>query len=228
MKERPIIFNSEMVRAILDGRKTQTRRVIKPQPPESHEDPWLRKDGVWISTYNEPPHILVDYEIKCPFGQPGDSLWVKEAFAFPSGRDNTKPSQVPDWSLIWYKSDGEIRHKKRSPEARHGRWRSSIFMPRWVSRITLKVTSIRVERVQDISEEDAQAEGVEATMVDEVPNGYLISDLGKTVLISAVEEFSFLWDSINAKRGHPWGSNPWVWVIEFERVDHDQTKEKTD
>jgi hypothetical protein len=166
MKERPIIFNSEMVRAILDGRKTQTRRVIKPQPGDIHRD-------------------LLRINYHCPYGQPGDHLWVRETFQID---DN-----YPD--MVFYKADDLAGHIST-------KWNSPIYMPRCDSRITLEITNRRVERVQDITEEDAMAEGVGR-----------IAGLGEYR-----QCFKNLWDSINKKRDYGWDTNPYVWVIEFKRI----------
>ena len=189
MKERPILFSGPMVRAILEGRKTQTRRVIKPQPTSDHG---LVFEGIAPGKFG----AVSDGEITCPYGTIGDRLWVKEThhvrdagYVDGTGRD------------IVYKADDE--------DFPYG-WTPSIHMPRWASRINLEITGIRVERLQDISEEDAKAEGVGVHggwNADETEYG-----------VNARGPFSRLWDSINAKR-HPWASNPWVWVIEFRRAE---------
>lgn len=162
MNEHPIIFSTEMVRAILDGRKTMTRRVIN--HPERYE------------------HIR-ECDFCCPYGQVGDKLWVRESFLIK--HDYKTPKGFP-----YYKTnfcDDKIT-----------KWKPSIFMPRWASRITLEITGIRVERLQEISEQDAKDEGI--CFYDD----------------NAVDVFRELWDSINAKRGYSWESNPFVWVIEFK------------
>jgi uncharacterized protein YhfF len=179
MKERPILFSGEMVRAILDGRKTQTRRVIKPQPES------VRK-SVFFESGIETNH---GYEIKSPYGQPGDPLWVREAFIY-------------DTNGIYYRADNDFHCAKEL-----GGWRPSIHMPRKASRITLEITDIRVEQVQDISEEDAQQEGARRMNA---------GDFGMETWRSA---FRNLWGSINTKRGYSWDSNPWVWVIGFKRME---------
>ena len=172
MKERPIIFNTEMVKAILEGRKTQTRRVIKPQPSG----------------------IILVWE-HCPYGQVGDRLWVRETWN--AGHDGQ--------SLPVFKAglSADLTKELEADELWSG-WKPSIHMPRWASRITLEITEIRVERLQEITEEDAKAEGC----VKQIKDG-LIFD-------SAIHEYSWLWDSLNAK--YPWESNPWVWVISFKGV----------
>jgi len=203
MKERPILFSTPMVQAILDGRKTQTRRVIKPQPEligfngnpamtycPSTGQTWNAKngkfslDGVhWI--FSIPGMSTGSW--KCPFGSPGDRLWVRESGWISKSGNVFTPSLGNAPALE--KSDFFF---KRIP---------SIFMPRWASRIALEITDIRVERVQEITWEDARDEGV-------------IAERGRTL----VSLYKDLWDSINARRGFGWDVNPWVWVIEFKRL----------
>lgn len=205
LKERPILFSGEMVKAILDGRKTQTRRPLRQQPidilPMNIPDEW-----VTLETRN-PNHGRV---IKCRFGIPGDRLWVRETFTC-SGDDIWSSSAIyaatPDWG-------NRMVHKKSTDLPswwREGKKMPSIFMPRWASRITLEITGVRVERVQAISYADALAEGVwrpgPDANPDQVDREY-----------DARVEYHNLWNEINAERGFSWMSNPWVWVIEFRRV----------
>lgn len=178
MKERPILFSGEMVRAILDGRKTQTRRVVKPPPPSN-------SGGT---------SEIFALAKQCPYGQPGDWLWVRETWA-PAATEGY--DKRDDGGLIWYRATDE--------RVCMGPWRPSIFMPRQVSRIMLEITDVRVERLQDITEEDAKAEGVAAW--HDTANGTVYRP-----------EFEMLWDSINGKRGYGWDMNPWIWVIEFKKV----------
>lgn len=201
MKERPILFSGEMVRAILNGRKTQTRRVMKPQPS-------LTPSGLmnWKgSIIGEVPHESGDFtrydEVtpRCPYGKPGDRLWVREKFQY-----------VTDWTGI--RTGNILYATTMSDKQGYGWgadtcvvWKPSIHMPRWASRITLEVVSVRVELVQDISEDDAKAEGV-------LPVHCNGGD-GAT----HVGGFYFLWGEINEKRGYGWDTNPWVWVVEFRR-----------
>jgi hypothetical protein len=200
MNEKPILFSGEMVRAILDGRKTQTRRVVKPQPGDGFEwKGWLadtsgNRANIGKACW-ENRESLETLMIRSPYGKPGDLLWVRETH----------------W-LDWYEDgvvvDGQPAHVHYRAGHPHpviaksidGHWRPSIFMPRWASRITLRVTDVRVERVQEIHYSDVVAEGV----TDEFYNWS-----GKWVE---------LWDRINAKRGYGWDINPWVWVVEFEVV----------
>lgn len=225
MKERPILFSTEMVRAILEGRKTQTRRVIKPQPNDIRESPFV-KSGI---------ETIHGYEIK-PKYEPGDRLWVRETWHQHSSDDDF--------------CTGEIHY--RATEICVGtKWIPSIFMPRWASRITLEVTNVRVERVQDISEDDAIAEGIDylfskddclttAGLIGTEPkdHGYKNylwhGDYGRygggnkqsdswsyqySGYKNAIGSYSSLWEKTSAKRGYGWDANPWVWVIEFKRVE---------
>jgi hypothetical protein len=232
VKEIPILMQAEMVRATLEDRKTQTRRVIKPQPRLGK--PW--KSG-WIVDPDE-----MDLPIAfCPHGIPGDHLWVRETWAIPKKLDSRRQYNVENWHPILYRADKHIRGKfevgRNWLPSDFGKWRPSIFMPRWASRITLEVTGIRVERVQDITPDDAGAEGI---FID-LPNAPLAANFGR------VAKFRELWDKINAKpkpvyrrkqivayvsypwddvqetwkyRGKPWyvTGNPWVWVITFRRI----------
>lgn len=197
MKERPILFNSEMVRAILDGRKTMTRRAVKPQPEQDTDCPYHIGTGIERVART------------CPYGKPGDRLWVRETWR---GKDwgYSRPKEI-----IYRASNdfyGNHRETTTHPDVK---WTPSIYMPRWASRITLEITNVRVERLQKINNADALAEGTPGAWVEnsEYPGGYEENE-------NKVHVFFFrqLWDSINAKRGYSWDANPWVWVIEFERV----------
>lgn len=225
MKERPIIFNGEMVRAILDGRKTQTRRVMKPQPAPVtvHRDclPHYSYLGdrfhsiVW-HTPKADGGVYADCDEsspwKCPYGQPGDVLWVRETWAHvPRTAYGSLGMQDPtdeDMSSI-YRATFD-----RSPPGTG--WKPSIHMPRWASRITLEITDVRVQKLKAISDADCRAEGIrEWVVTGPDQDGRSYKDYHTP--------FKEAWDSINAKRGYSWDSNPWVWVIQFEkstRVDH--------
>lgn len=222
-----------MVRAILDGRKTQTRRVIKPQPPldrfgnldcgrilgpEMYHPAKIDKHGEMYP--GEPVFGVYDdngeWGAKCSYGRPGDLLWVRETWAWYDGMGNECPH-------ILYRADNtiipaDVRKERLEIAAAwqdaammdyrlEDRWRPSIHMPKWISRITLEVTAVRDERLQDISEEDAKAEGVTPSLV-----GFDLDHLKYRA------GFQMLWDSINAKRGYDWNSNPWVWVTETEPI----------
>ena len=189
MTERPILFSGPMVRAILDGRKTQTRRVFIPPPPFD----WTDDISVELAAGSITPRHAV-----------GDRLWVRETWGTWGSFDHMRPSQLTGREGIAYAAD------QPGDPAEHicGRVRPSIHMPKWAARIWLEVTGVRVERVQDISEADAVAEGVQCSSEDILyPN--------------ELAAFRPLWDSLNAKRGYGWDANPWVAVIEFRRIDHD-------
>lgn len=192
--ERPILFNSAMVKAILDGRKTQTRRVIKPQPEGRNViyDPAIG----W--RFHGGPNIE-----QSPYGKPGDELWVRETWSILK----VAPHRV------CFKYDPQHPEGRSRKTLENGRWRPSIHMFRHLSRIQLRIKDVRVERVQDISERDAKAEG------DKNPfEGHFHKD-GTPIESSACLRFKTLWDSINAKRGYDWDANPWCWCITFEILD---------
>ena len=196
MRERPILFSGPMVRAILDGKKKQTRRLVK-FPTEwtapcagcgcCHGNPY---SGKTLSSWTRCKCVRPS-AVACPYGQPGDRLWVRETFA--ACRHGAKH---PD--CIEFKADGDPEGLK---------WKPSIHMPRWASRLTLAVEAVRVERLQDITEEDARAEGVDRQLV-------FAQD---TVRSTHHDGFMVAWQSINGARAS-WSSNPFVWVISFRRV----------
>ena len=182
MKERPILFSAPMVQAILDGRKTMTRRVVKHMVGFGEPDAWCHRAGA-----PEFFEIVGDYRQYCPHGQPGDRLWVRETFS-------ECPADFKDTGGVIYRADG-----KYNEYVLPGEWRPSIFMPRKHCRIILEITAVRIERLQDITELEATHEGI-------------VKRLG----VHCRDDFRFLWESINEKRGYGWDSNPWVWVIEFK------------
>jgi len=225
MKERPILFSTPMVRAILEGRKGQTRRIVK-HPIRQYQNS-LQKclsfhidgGGNWVGWSSNraslPKETKVIYSngegIKCPYGQPGDILWVRETWAFlegpPSEQDNTT-----DWGFCYKADDPHIADK----------WKPSIFMPKEACRIRLEVTDVRVERLNDITDDDAKAEGVyfygwDDYHQDDYKN-YLYDDKNYDDwgVQTAKESYETLWESINSKGS--WKKNPWVWVITFKRI----------
>jgi hypothetical protein len=187
--ERPILFSSPMVLAILSGRKTQTRRVIK-----ASADRQLNQFLHYMAT-------SVDPDIKCPYGEPGDRLWVRESFA----------PQCADIHSNYRKGDPMIYRADYTGEALDYPWKPSIHMPRWASRITLEITGVRAERLQQISDQACCRE-IGAPLKWDGPGKEPYQRQMRTA-------FANLWDSINAKRGYGWNTNPWVWVIEFKKVD---------
>jgi hypothetical protein len=199
-KERPILFSGPMVRAILAGRKTQTRRIVKNQE-------WYNLKGDYGNRLRG-----VD---RCPYGQPGERLWVRETWT---------PDHSPFYPHfpVAYRADAGFDYERNdkgetySPEQKAWfpyRWRPSIHMPRIASRITLEITGVRVERLQDISHEDAIAEGIEPIE----PKGW--KDYRGTAqrYMSPATSFQSLWFSINGLES--WQSNPWVWVVEFRKLE---------
>ena len=196
MKERPILFNGAMVRALLDGSKTQTRRVFK-----------AKNGAVWPHKNDLPGmrQILRN----CPYGQPGDRLWVREAWRTFKSYDALPPRDLLETCTIWREADATPRID-RSPLC--GKLRPSMFMPRWASRITLEIVSVRVERLQDISEADASGEGLRFNSNCIGPWSF---DGGQQWL-AAREAYRELWNSINGPGS--WAANPWVWVVEFKRL----------
>lgn len=207
MKERPILFSGPMVRAILNGTKTQTRRVVKLKGGTAGLDTMCpRSENEFVDI------VFRELEKKCPYGQPGDRLWVKEAH-FESRKWRHAPlfAVAPDFM---YRADYEYREEPRSVIGCH-HWRPSIFCTRQASRITLEVVSVRVERLQDISEVDAVAEGIEPV---QMPTGVVMfyDYLKKRASVArAVSSYATLWESINGAGS--WAANPWVWVVEFNR-----------
>lgn len=210
MKERPILFSSEMVRAILDECKTQTRRVVKPQP-EYGIIPCAWTGTLWAEIDAQGGCRCHMAPARCPYGQPGDRLWVRETFAVITGDISGKVATSLD--AVEYRADGSaVGEVITSARA----WRPSIFMPRAYSRITLEIVGVRCERVNEISEADAQAEGADQEFRTVVYSPAGVKDYHMPVSFRG--GFANLWDEINAKRGYSWDSNPWVWVVEFERI----------
>lgn len=201
MKERPIIFSAPMVRAILSGAKTQTRRVMKVRCHSICEG----DDGkLW--PWSEDAELAEDFWHPCPFGKPGDRLWVRETWKHIEG------GAIYDASGGTIDAfDPETIYRADRPNL-YGPWMSPIHMPRWASRITLEITDVRLEQLQDISEADAVAEGCKPIRPEIVQDG-LIARPGR----SAVEEFRLVWEQIHG--GGSWEKNPWVWVIEFKKLE---------
>ena len=210
MKERPILFTGEMVLAILEGRKNQTRRVMKQQPEYDMEYSCWQ----WPSNRYQTMIDLPLARTCAPLGKAGDRLWVRETFYCDDYQYEVRPDDDLKPALLGameYRATHDCRNWEAGcPCSSDGRshWRSPIFMPRWVSRIDLEITNVRVERLQDISDLDVLAEGVDQQG----------GSVDKTNLTRALGELVFrpLWDSINAKRGYSWGSNPWVWAYDFK------------
>jgi hypothetical protein len=181
--ERGIIFSGESVRAILEGRKTQTRRVVDPKLYVEYNDGEAHVD----QSEDHFGEAAMEYA-RCPYGSPGTKLWVRETWS-------------PD---PCYENEQRVCYRATAADESCIRWKSPLFMPRWASRITLEVTEVSVQRLQDISEEDARAEGIPAWTSPEQA-------------FSPRVRFHELWDSINGKKA-PWASNPWCWAVSFRKV----------
>ena len=230
MKERPILFSGEMVRAILDGRKTQTRRVVtqRMNPHDFLGGIGDNKNDPYNYGFENPDclgHFITLPEQRCPYGKIGDQIWVRETFHRPT-------DQVTIYRANW-REDARARGFDNIPNTVNWKWTPSIHMPRWASRIQLEITGIRVERLQDISEEDALSEGVPRNEDYPIENGNCPACFGQGVhgalgpnwgvievdcreCDTAKKRFQHLWSSINGEKS--WDKNPWVWVIEFERI----------
>lgn len=205
MTDRPILFSAPMVRALLDGRKTQTRRVLP--NPEFYGCPTGDCPHDTQEECNQAMRANAVGDLR--FGV-GDRLWVKETWRAHQSWDEQKPSEILAGSRVWHEAD-------RDNCDQHGKIRVAIFMPRWASRITLLVTDVRVERLQDCSEADAIAEGVKPIPFSNGPNFYSV-DIGHGSLNAptAAETYALLWHSINGDGA--WEANPWVVAVTFEVV----------
>ena len=251
MSEHPILFSAEMVRAILDGKKTQTRRTRGLEDVNIASDLWKLfkigelgymtkkryqgRFGAYFHSEEIEERTLAICPAVCPYGQPDDLLWVREThYRFghwvkngftATGKQRYK--FIPETQeVLFYDNPPEKLANGKSKDIHGWYKRPSIFMPKWATRIWLRVKSVRVERVQDISDADAIAEGVAILDIDtigrkvypdyQVPKGFLWQSHNQ--YYSAKQSFMTLWDSINEKRGYGWDANPWVWVVEFEKV----------
>lgn len=222
MKERPILFSAPMVCAILEDLKTQTRRVWS--LPKWAEWDFIgggeEKGQLIPKDQNLRGWYSVD-EVVCPYGKIGDRLWVREAWRTTEGFDIYPPRDIQATTPIRYEADGAWTFPDVGMTGSGGKYRPSMFMPRWASRITLEITGMRVERLNDCSETDAMAEGCQ-TDIGEGSGLYWFDGLGvnkesgRAFAYDAKEAYSWLWESINGDES--WAANPWVWVIEFKRI----------
>lgn len=200
IREKGLIFNSEMVRAILDGRKTQTRRPIKWKQTRFTEIGEREDGSKW--PWSEDAEHACDFWHPCPFGAVGDRIWVRETWNKYGG-------------LLTYRADHDWIDDMRKETVCTAKWVPSIHMPRWASRILLEITDVRVERLNAISEEDARAEGI-------IDGGCLNCGEPEPCGCAnpepdATDAFAYLWQSIYGQEN--WNASPWVWVISFKRVE---------
>lgn len=241
MKERPILFRGEMVRAILEGRKCMTRRAVKKEISNQFDIDVDNTVAAYINQFTGDSYDPVEI---CPYGTIGDLLWVRETWYYEEHmHDSTEgmpdsPGGLYSHRLV-YKADCPD-YPANVGVGRQG-WRPATFMPYWASRITLEITGIRVERLQEITECDAEKEGMPGGMPGEYPIAPVYcpecrgeGNIGSCHPVSlgyieidcpycdtAKKKFKNLWDSINGRKpGKAWNDNPWVWVVEFRRGDN--------
>lgn len=228
--EHPIIFSGPMVTAILRGEKSQTRRIVKPQQAHEPGAVWVRSGDMHAQCRDELARGVMDAvaePIRCPFGQPGDRLWVRETWTALGNEDGHPIDETGELCAF---RDAALRYRadavpvsyglERLPDGGDydGPWRSPIHMPRWASRLTLEIVSVRVERLQDITEDDTDAEVFGGDYPHTVRPD-LFPDFEAAGALSMQECFARVWDDINGKKpGRAWADNPWTWVIEFEQV----------
>jgi hypothetical protein len=194
VRERPILFSGPMIRALLAGQKTQTRRVA------IGINPTLLASGA--------THEQIANAARCPYGQPGDRLWVREAWGQSARCRTLYRASEEEWRAV----------AKEEQWVSMPAWKPSIHMPRWASRITLELTDVRVERVQEISDDDCDAEGrppiTEFGTIGDLPVSEIEAE-ARAIYLRRCEWFPRLWDSINGPRGYGWDANPWVWALTF-------------
>jgi len=214
VKERPILFNSEMVRAVLYGRKTQTRRPVK-ESTFRVEEIIPDEPGYWTMIKDDGGDM-----VKSPFGVPGDRLWVRETWRASWDGDFAIDVNYREGDQVERFYTETLPGEATSEYITAWEWRPSIHMPRWASRIPLEITNIRVERVHDITEEDAQAEGCnKMAMVGSQDPIFGHAPVPRYHKDGSYKfGFKRQWDSIYANKGIGWNANPWVWVVEFQRL----------
>lgn len=234
MKERPILFSAPMVRAILDGRKTQTRRIMKAQPSPCDHKPWpgaydpkwvCDEDGWHCATCGNGVELARTKSgvtgIRCPYGDRGDRLWVRETWGInhfeycrPAPIPKARPADVEDQHLVYFATEDDCEIRNEMPKC------PAIHMPRWASRITLEVTEVRIERLNDISADDAEAEGLWRGRARRHLFWQNVSECRLFEGRSHKRAFAELWDSVNGEGA--WAADPWVWVVSFRHVDQQQ------
>lgn len=219
MTVRPILFSGPMVRALLEGRKTQTRRVLKPQPtiyPNGYVSWSAREFGVHCRPHQLAREIEANLISDLPYAV-GDLLWVKETWRVDARFDRYKPRELPRTA---HPNLDYLATAKPDDFGLAGKTRTSFFMPRWASRLTLRVTEVRVQRLQEISEEDAEAEGAPFDTEACDHKRHTCDDIGCSGP-GYRGGFAELWESLNAKRqggAFSWASNPWVLAVSFEVI----------
>lgn len=226
-KMKPILFSTDMVRAILDGRKTVTRRVVPYELSGAYDDPKGLSDGSY--EFAVPVYALGNSDLQYvhvkPKYQPGDILWVRET-TYLCGRwvkNGITKTGKQKWRFIWDKSKPVFYAESTPDDIKRLRTdvgyfkRPAIFMPREAARLFLKVTNVRVERLQEITEEDARAEGITEYII-QFKSKFTEAENDTWRNRTTTENFAALWDSINGKR-YSWESNPWVWRVEFKGTD---------
>ena len=211
MKERPILFSTPMVQAILAGTKTQTRRIVKKAPTTEINHRLIALDNGWnwqVDQQGVVPtmHREIDNPMVCPYGQIGDQFWVRESW-YQKGTVGRSYPDDDEYQFFGHKQAAYVADGD-APKDWTVRKRPSIHMPRWASRLQLEITNIRIERLNDISSEDAKAEGFDySTHPSAIEMGYAIG---------AKTNFRFTWEQIYGQ--NEWNKNPWVWVIEFKVI----------
>ena len=223
MKEHPILFSAPMIRALLYGRKTQTRRAVKPVGNDggfvlienaSRLWPYRSDDGEssFHTVKRGGNEYLDETPHECPYGRPGDRLWVRESWRAPTSCDHLPPRSISDSEAVRFIADETV-----GADAGFGKGRPGMFMPRWASRIDLEITAVRVERLQDISEQDAKAEGADGLVTETcTEDDKALLDLPLYSADPHRNGYALLWESLNGDGS--WAENLWVWVVEFKRV----------
>lgn len=214
MNENPIIFSKPMVRALIDGHKTQTRRILKQQPKEYfHVAGYYTDKGSTFTLFKHIKFRSDTFSIKCPYGNVGDRLWVRENFRGSAGYDGIKPSLWGN-KPVWYNADGTPDNKMWDFLSK--KTRPSIHMPRHISRISREILNIRVERAAYISEADAKAEGALWHDGHGVGHSGFRHDINDGIVWpTAAESFQHLWTNINGRES--WAENPWVWILDLSQ-----------
>jgi hypothetical protein len=221
MKEHGILFSGAMVRALLDGCKTQTRRSVAMPPSWDcivYADfgngwwPYRSDDG------ESPSYDNNEIPLRCPYGQPGDRLWVRETWQHSNFPYGPYDANCDVFYRADYLDDPHGPDGEKSPEGRYRSWKPSIHMPRMASRILLEIVSVRVERLQDISDDDCLAEGIRAIRHegDGIYYHYEHTHADPGNWCDADTAYQALWESVNGAGS--WDANPWVWVVEFKRI----------